>query len=71
MKTEAELNVDILKITGTIKDKYPELSKYIGEMPVKISYTRGDEDPNIKSLKEHYSSLEEIIKNYSKTHKEQ
>jgi len=70
MKTEAELNADILKITGIIKDKYPELSKYISEMPVKISYTAGDEDANIKSLKEYYNSLEAIIKKYSKTHNE-
>ena len=36
MKTEKELNNDILKITLTIQEKFPELSKYIAEMPVTI-----------------------------------
>ena len=42
MKTEAELNADILKVTMTIKDEYPELSKYISEMPVTVP----NETPN-------------------------
>jgi hypothetical protein len=40
MKTKAELNYDILKITNDIANTFPELSKYIEEMPVKISYTQ-------------------------------
>jgi hypothetical protein len=33
MKTGKELNAAILKITMIIQEKFPELSKYISEMP--------------------------------------
>ena len=36
MKTEKELNADILKKTLMIQEKFPELSKYIEEMPITI-----------------------------------
>ena len=36
MKNEKELNEDILKITMLIQEKYPELSKFITEMPVTV-----------------------------------
>ena len=39
MKTEQELNSAILEITQTILNKYPELTKYIEEMPVTIPNT--------------------------------
>ena len=32
MKTLNEINADILNITMTIREKYPELSKYLLEM---------------------------------------
>jgi hypothetical protein len=38
MKTEIELTEDIIKITKTIKEFYPELIKYISEMPTVINY---------------------------------
>lgn len=36
MKTEKELNDAILKITLKIQNDYPELSKYLSEIPVTI-----------------------------------
>lgn len=57
MKTEKQLNEAILKITMKIKEQFPELSKYILEMPVTI--------PNLKSpkinqntLNDYYDSLD-------------
>lgn len=67
MKTEDELNKNILKITATITKKFPELVKYIEEMPVKISYTGGDE-VKVKHLEKYYNSLEAILKKYSIDH---
>ena len=67
MKTEKELNDDILKITMTIKETYPELSKYIIEMPLKISSTVSEE-MNLKNLKDYYDSLETVLKKYTNTH---
>jgi len=67
MKTEKELNDDILKITLKIKEQFPELSKYILEMPVTIPDM---ENPkiNIKILQDYYDSLEVLLKNYTENH---
>jgi hypothetical protein len=67
MKTEIELNADILKITMTIKEKYPELSKHIIEMPVTNSESIGSAISN-KSLQDYYDSLVILLKNHDATH---
>ena len=67
MKTEHELNADILKITMVIRDKYPELSKYISEMAVTIPDVEKPEI-NIKRLQEYYNSLADILKKYAPSH---
>jgi hypothetical protein len=67
MKTEKELNEDILKITMQIQEKYPELSKNIGETPVKISDTK-DTGINMKILNEYYQSLNNLLKHYATSH---
>jgi hypothetical protein len=68
MKTEKELNADILKITMLIQDKSPELSKYIAEMPVTIPNVATPEI-NIKILKDYYDSLVILLKDYDKNHR--
>jgi hypothetical protein len=67
MKTEKQLNTDILELTMEIKEKYPELSKYILEMPVTIP---NEENPemNCKSLQDYYDSLNIMLKDYIKNH---
>lgn len=67
MKTIAESEQDILHITMKINREYPELSKYIPEMPVKISEA---DTPviSVKNLEEHYNSLVKLVEEYSKTH---
>jgi hypothetical protein len=67
MKTEKELNDDILKITMTIKELFPELSKYIEEMPVTIPNSSNPEI-NIKKLKDYYDSLDNLMKKYATNH---
>ena len=67
MKTEKELISDILKITMTIETKFPELSKYIGEMPLKFPDSTSDE-MNIQNLKDYYDSLNVLLNNYSMNH---
>ncbi len=67
MKTEKELNSDILKLTMTIQDKFPELTKYIAEMPVTIPDTENPEI-NIKILKDYYNSLEALLNKYESNH---
>jgi hypothetical protein len=67
MKTEKELNAAILKITMKIRNEYPELSKYLGEMPVTIPNIINPEI-NIKTLKYYYESLNSILKKYIPNH---
>ena len=66
MQTKTELEQRIISITGKIHKEFPELVKYITEIPIHIS---AEAEGNIKNLEDYYSSLEEIINKYSKTHK--
>ncbi|HXU25875.1 MAG TPA: hypothetical protein VN698_01495 [Bacteroidia bacterium] len=67
MKTEKKLTADILKITMTIREKYPELSKNIIEMPVTNSEAINSAISN-KSLQDYYDSLVTLLKNHDETH---
>jgi len=68
MKTENELNADILKITVEIKQVYPELVKYLNEMPVAITDTNSP-GVNTKALADYYDSLDTLVKDYALSHK--
>lgn len=67
MKTEKELNSAILRITMKIREQFPELSKYILEMPVTVPNV---ENPEIsrKSLQDYYESLDTLLKDYIENH---
>ena len=67
MESEKELNLEILKITMTIQEKYPELSEYLGEMPVTIPDAKSPEI-NIKNLRAYYDSLTSLLENYIRSH---
>lgn len=67
MKTEAQLNADILKITLMIREKYPELSTYISEMPVTVPNVESPEI-NAKILQDYFDSLNVIFKRYLISH---
>lgn len=62
-----ELNNDIINMTMKIHDEFPELSKYMAEMPVTIP---NEENPeiNTKNLQDYYNSLESLLKKYTRTH---
>jgi len=64
---EADLNSKILKITLTINEQYPELSKYIEEMPVTIP---NEENPDVTldNLKTYYESLSLMLNKYKSEH---
>lgn len=67
METIEELNAKIIKITMVIQDNYPELSKYLNEMPVTIPV---DDRPEInrKNLEKYYESLLTLFRNYVAEH---
>ena len=67
MKTEAEWNAEILRITLKIQNQFPELSKYMTEMPITMPDAKHPEI-NIKNLSDYYESLESLLKNYSLNH---
>lgn len=67
METEKDLEKKVINITMKIHNEYPELSKYLEEMPDNISVDDTDEI-NLTNVKEYYNSLVELIVKYSKTH---
>ena len=67
MKTEKELEEAILKTTLKINSQYPELSKYLTEMPVTIPDIQNPE-MNVKILQDYYDSLESMLQKYSANH---
>jgi hypothetical protein len=66
MKTEKELNAEIIKKTLMIQEKFPELSKYIEEMPITIP--TNNPEINIKNLVDYNNSLENLIEKYAENH---
>lgn len=64
MKTEKELNQAILEITVKIRNEYPELLKYLSEMPVTIPDVDQPE-VTIKILSDYLESLENLVEKYS------
>ena len=67
MKTEAELNQNILKMTMTIRNEFPELMKYLNEMPVTIPNEVSPEI-NANILQEYFNSLETLLRKYAPNH---
>lgn len=65
--TEKDLNSKILQITLKINDQYPELSKYLEEMPVTIPDEKNPEI-TIKNLLTYYDSLNTILNKYILEH---
>ena len=63
MKTVSELNKAILDITMKIYNEYPELVKYLSELPVTIPDSSNPEI-NRKVLADYYQSLKKILIKY-------
>lgn len=70
MENDQQINLDILRITNAIHKNFPELSKYISEMPVKISY-KVDNEINTINLMDYYNSLNELMAGYAISHKKE
>lgn len=60
---ENSLIQKILKITVKMQLEFPELSKYLNEMPVK-SQLKVDCNPSLVSLTDYYNSLCCLYKSY-------
>lgn len=64
MKTTKELEQKISVITAKIHEQFPELKKYISEIP---HNNETNEDLNVKNLTDYYLSLEDAVNEYTKT----
>ncbi|SHG97516.1 hypothetical protein SAMN05444372_11285 [Flavobacterium micromati] len=65
METIKELEQKIINFTAKILEEYPELSKYISEMPANNSE---DEKIKIENFEKYYQSLRDVVHQYSQTH---
>jgi hypothetical protein len=68
MENEEELNAKILQITLKIQKDYPELSKFLAEMPVTIP-NKVHPHINLKCLNEYYMSMEVLLNKYIENQK--
>ncbi len=68
MKTLRELLTDITNLTTNIETNYPELYKFLGEMPITIPST-DHPDINIAIMQDYLSSLKQLLKHHLETHK--
>lgn len=66
-KQEKEIDAKILDVINTIHKKYPELLKYINEIP---TFERNKETPDItiQQLNGYYESLCTILMKYGAEH---
>ena len=67
METEEEINAKIMKVTMVIQENYPELSKYLNEMPITIPIDSNPE-VNVKNLQKYYATLVALFRNYVAEH---
>jgi hypothetical protein len=67
MKTEKEIEANILTTTMKIQQQYPELSKYLTEMPISVPNVENPEI-NIKNLQDYHNSLLELLNKYIPNH---
>jgi hypothetical protein len=68
MKTDIQLNEEIIFITKKIKEIHPELLKFISEMPILINYTE-NKKLDLENLQDYYNSLVQFLNTYSISHK--
>ena len=68
MKTKTELEHSIISVTTKINQKFPELTKYINELPV-TNPNKEHPEINIKHLENYYDSLVQILVTYTSTHR--
>ena len=63
MKSEDDLNQEIIAITMLIQKKHPELSKYLTEMPLTITDIKSPEI-DVENLQKYYNSLKALLSKY-------
>jgi len=67
IQQQKELFKEITELTSKIQSQYPELTKYLEEMPNTIPNHLSN-DEGLKPLIKYKESLKTIIENYEKRH---
>ena len=67
MKTENQYEQAILDVLNKIRDDFPELLKYINEMPVRLNDSNG-KGVKKEELEAYFNSLTELYIDYSSSH---
>jgi hypothetical protein len=67
METEAEINAKIMKLTMVIQENYPELSKFLNEMPISIPVDNQPE-VNLENLQKYHETLLNLFRKYVAEH---
>lgn len=67
MKTEKEWEVAIMDMLNKMQNDFPELTKYMNEIPLLMSGSNSQRVTNIE-LEAFFNSLKEIYSQYSNTH---
>lgn len=67
MESKNELNDNIRLITLKIQEDYPELVKYMNEIPRSLS-SGTEKKVNNNELKDYLASLNDLLETYAKEH---
>jgi hypothetical protein len=60
---ETELNLKIIEVTNRIKDHYPQLTKFLEEMPIAVT-DETNVEVTLRNLKSYYDSLNTMLNKY-------
>lgn len=63
MHTEEELNEKIMKLTMVIEENYPELTKYLSEIPI-ANLTESNPEISRQELSKYYDTLVSWFRGY-------
>ena len=66
LENKTDVIKDILAINRIINNEFPELSKYMGEMHINISYD--EYEISTKNLRDYFDSLNELMEHYALSH---
>lgn len=64
LKTEFEWTKDVIGVLDTINTKFPELTKFIEEIPVNPS----SKSRRLPSMEEYHDSLKNLLREYEQSH---
>ncbi len=60
---ERDLNLKIIEVTNRIIDNYPQLTKFLSEMPIAVKDDKNAE-VTLRSLRSYYDSLNTLLNKY-------